>query len=269
MIPVDAAIARFRRDLVVSNLLRVGLFAVAFVSLFGAPWLGFHGEGVIALVVVSLIWMTLSYRSLQGSRLAADSPALIATGQFDRAESIIETGLRSFSLFRTAKLLSLHHLALLRHAQQRWRETSLLCQALVRQKMRGLPGLARSTRLLLADSLLQMGEVRGAYEAMAGLQGVALSLHESLTLQLLQLDYCSRVNGWDAMLDSVRLKVQMSELMPTVNAARSQAYLALAAQKKGRYELAQWLRRRAELLAPVDEIAAQRPLLAALFRENW
>jgi hypothetical protein len=269
MIPVDAAIARFRRDLAVSTLLRLGLFAVAFGCLFAAPWLGFRGDGVVALMVVGMVWMTLSYRSVQGSRLAADSPALIATGQFDRAETIIETGLRSFSLFRTAKLLSLHHLALLRHAQQRWRETALLCQALIRQKLRGLPGLAHSTRLLLADSLLQMDEVRGAYEAMVGLQGVALSLHESLTLQLLQLEYCSRVSGWDAMLDAVRLKVQMSELMPTVNAARSQAYLAMAARKKGRIELSLWLRRRAELLATADEISAQRPLLAAMFRENW
>ena len=48
--------------------------------------------------------------------MAADSPSLIASGQFDEAEQEIEKVIRSFWLFRSVKLLSLHHLAVLRHA---------------------------------------------------------------------------------------------------------------------------------------------------------
>ena len=87
----------------------------------------------MTVVGVGGIWLLLSYRSTRGSSLAADSPLLIATGQFDEAEEHIERVLRSFSLFRAVKLLSLHHLAVLRHAQRRWRESAILSKELLHQ----------------------------------------------------------------------------------------------------------------------------------------
>jgi hypothetical protein len=59
----------------------------------------------------------------------------------------------------------------------------------------------------------------------------------------------------------------MCELMPPINAARSQALLALAAYKLNRAELARWLRRRSELLADPREISAGRPVLEEMFRQ--
>jgi hypothetical protein len=79
------------------------------------------------------------------------------------------------------------------------------------------------------------------------------------------LDYASRIGAWQAMMSSIGTKVQLSELMPTANAARSQALLALAAKKMQRHDLSQWLRRRAELLADPAEIVAERPFLNELF----
>ena len=38
------------------------------------------------LVGIAMVWLALSYRSVKGQRMAADSPMLIATGQFDDAE---------------------------------------------------------------------------------------------------------------------------------------------------------------------------------------
>ena len=67
-------------------------------------------------------------------------------------------------------------------------------------------------------------------------------------------------------LQGVGGKVQMCELMPRLNAARSQALLAAAAFKTNRIELAQWLRRRAQLLAEPQEIAAGLPGLEEIFR---
>ena len=75
---------------------------------------------------------------MKGSRLAANSPSLIAAGQFDLAEYQIEQSLQNFSLFRTSKLLSLHHLAVLRHAQRRWADAAELCSALLRQRLGSL-----------------------------------------------------------------------------------------------------------------------------------
>jgi hypothetical protein len=264
MLPVDVAITRFRRDLTIAALLRTLLLAAAAACVLAGPVFG-RDEGMIVLMVVGGIWVLLSYHSMQGTRIAADSPSLIAAGEFDRAESHIDLALRSFSLFRTAKLLNLHHLALLRHAQHRWRESALLCQAVLVQKVGNLQGLARTTLLLLADSMLQLGDLKGAFDAMGRLYRYRLSLGEALTLQMLQLDYGSRIGAWESMLQGIGVKVQMSELMPRLNAARSQAFLSLAAYKSGRLELANWLRRRAELLAEPKEIAADRPALEEVF----
>jgi hypothetical protein len=161
----------------------------------------------------------------------------------------------------------MHHLALLRHAQRRWRESTLLCQAVLAQ--RSAPGLARSTLLMMADSMLQMNDLAGAFGALGELCRQRLSLHEALALQLLQLDYGWRVGAWEPMLSGVGAKLQMAELMPSVNAARSQAYMAVAALKTGRRDLAVWLRRRAELLADMQEITTDRPALRDLFAQAW
>jgi len=269
MIPVDAAISRFRRDLTIAALLRALLLSGALACVLAGPMLGLHTPGMFILLIIGTIWILLSYRSMQGTRLAADSPSLIAAGQYEQAEARIDTALRSFSLFRAAKLQSLHHLALLRHAQRRWRETAMLCQALLAQKPGGLGRLPRATLLLMADSSLQMGDLGGAFEATNRLYQYRLTLNEALALQALQLDYGSRVGAWEQMLKGVGTKTQMSELMPPANAARSQALLALAAWKLGRLPLARWLRRRAELLADPQEICADRPALAEMFKENW
>ncbi|HEX4056273.1 MAG TPA: hypothetical protein VHX86_18585 [Tepidisphaeraceae bacterium] len=265
MLPVDVAITRFRRDLTIAAVLRALLVAAAIGCCVAGPVFG-H-DGMFVLVFVGAVWMLLSYRSMQGTRIAADSPSLIAAGEFERAENHIDTALRSFSLFRTAKLLSLHHLALLRHAQRRWRESALLSQAVLSQKLGNLNGLARTTLLLLADSMLQLGDLKGAFDAMNRIYRYRLSLGEALTLQMLQLDYGSRIGAWESMLQGVGGKVQMAELMPTLNAARSQAFLSLAAHKSGRLDLASWLRKRAQLLAEPKDIASDRPILEEVFRQ--
>ncbi|MGD1276601.1 MAG: hypothetical protein ABR964_05185 [Tepidisphaeraceae bacterium] len=267
MISVDGVIARFRRDLALAALLRAALMVGAAVCLLGGPMLGLSGDGLVPLILIGAVWIVLSYRSMVGARLASDSPSLIAAGNFEQAEKQIDSVLRSFSLFRTAKLLGLHHLALLRHAQRRWRESALLCQALLGQ--RGIADLSRSTLLLMADSTLRLGDLRGTLWALDALYRQRLGLAEALALQLLQLDYGSRIGAWEQMLSCVGVKVQLSELMPSINAARSQAFLALAAYKAGRMELARWLRRRVELLADAPEIAADRPILAEMLAQAW
>jgi hypothetical protein len=266
MLPVDLAITRFRRDLTIAALIRLALLFAAILCIVAQPVFGLHENWMLFLLLVGGVWVILSYRSMQGTRIAADSPSLIAAGEFERAERHIDAALRTFSLFRTAKILNLHHLSVLRHAQQRWRESILLSQAVLSQKLNTLPGLARSSLLLLADSMLQIGDLTGAFAAMTRLYRYRLDLGEALNLQFLQLDYGWRIGAWESMLQAVGSKVQMCELMSPLDAARSQALLATAAFKTHRPELAQWLRRRAELLADPKDIAAGRPILEEMFR---
>src|SRR5262249_31216298 len=148
MLVVESVISRFRRDLTISALLRTILLFAAVACILAGPVFGKANDGTFLLMLVIGVWIALSYQSMRGTRLAADSTSLIAAGEYDQAEGHIDGALKSFSLFRTTKLLSLHHLALLRHTQHRWRETRLLCQAILSQNLGRLQGLARSTRLL-------------------------------------------------------------------------------------------------------------------------
>jgi hypothetical protein len=265
MISAESAIHRFRRDLTVSTLLKTVLVAVALLAIVVGPFVGGAFDGSLVLIVVGAVWLVLSYRSVRGSRMAADSPSLIASGQFEVAEQHIVDSLHSFSLFRTVKLLSLHHLALLRHAQQRWQETAMLCRALLRHRLGPASGLGKSTHLILADSLLEMGDVRGAYDSLAGLYQQRLTLGEALNLLGVQVDYMCRIAAWDAMLDQLPTRAQLAELMSTTRSAQTQALLALAAKKTGRGEWEQYLRRRAELLVEPAELVHRRPVLAELW----
>src|SRR5581483_10473346 len=127
MLTADTAISRCRRDLTLSAMLRFVLISLALACLFVGPLLNNSTLSGFVLTAVGVIWITLSFRSAKTSQLAQASSSLIATGQLDRAEQQIEQALRAFSLFRSNKLLSLHHLALLRHAQNRYPETAVLC----------------------------------------------------------------------------------------------------------------------------------------------
>jgi len=265
MMPAQSAISRFRRDLTLGSILNALLLGgVFFCVLLGGAFNSTGGD-LLMLILLTVIWSTLGYHSMKNSRMAASSPSLIAAGQFDLAEYQIEKSLKNFSLFRTSKLLSLHHLAVLRHAQRRWADAAELCNALLRQRLGSLVGLARQSRLVLADALLEMGDVNGSYEAIAGLYQHRLTLAEALSLLHVQLDYQWRVNAWDQMLAGLKNKVEMAELMKTANGARSQAFLALAAKRSGREGLCAWLRRRVELLVDVSELTAARPVLKELW----
>lgn len=264
MISVQAAISRIRRDLTIGALLRGFLIASAAACVL-LPLAGTRFNGAGLLVVIGALWIVLGYRSMKGSRLAADSPFLIASGRFDEAESRIDAALRSFSLFKAGKLVSLHHLALLRHAQRRWQESALLCRELLGQRLGSMVGLSKPSMLLLADDLLRLGDLRGAYESLGRLYSQRLNLAEALTLQELQLEYLACIGAFEPMVQQMGTKVQMAELMPSPHAARTQAFLALAAMKTARQALAQWLKRRVELLADPAVLVTERPLLAELW----
>ena len=262
MLPVDSTISRVRRDMTLSTLLKAALGCAVVVCIVGG---GGDNVRVVALMGIAAFWVWLSMNSVRSSRTAAESPSLIAAGQFEEAERNIEQTVRTFSLFRPVKLQALHHLALLRHAQRRWQESAVLSRALLRQRLGALQPLSRPARLLLADSLLEMNDLRGAYESIVALHRERLSLAEVLNLLSIQLDYSTRVGAWQSMLQNVMEKVQLAELMPPLIAARAQASLALAARKLGRPDMADWLRARSELLADAQQIALGRSALTELW----
>jgi hypothetical protein len=266
MISAEKAIKTLRRDLTISKVLKGLLFAALVLVPALGPKIGIQISMGTMLLILGAGWIVMGYFSARGSLMAADSPHLIASGQFDEAEEEIEKVIRSFWLLRSVKLLGLHHLAVLRHAQRQWRESALLSSALLGQRLTSLPGIARTTRLMLADSLLELGDLAGAHEALLSLYSQKLTLLEAMNLLTVQLDYESRIGAWPAMFHNIGHKIQLAELMPATSAARTQAMLALAATNVNRPDWANWLCRRAELLTDINELTTQRPILKQLWQ---
>ena len=264
MIPVDLAIYRVRRDITFGIVLK----AVLIAGLLAALVITLPAARFAALAAVGGIWIALSITSARSSRLALDSPALIATGQFEEAERLIDQAMRAFSLFGPAKLRALHQLAVLRHAQQRWQEAAAICRALLRQRLGINRGLMTPSRLILAESLLELDDLPGSYMAVRDLYSQQLSLEEVLNVLSLQTDYEAKIGAWDKLFSGAATKVQLAELMPSAPAARVQALLALAAMKSGRPDWADWLRRRCELLTDVNVLTTARPMLLELWKKG-
>jgi len=260
-----AVVSRFRRDLTLAWLLRSGMVALVVAWVLLSDTLHWDVDPMVAIMVFLGLWIVLVHRSRRATMVATAASNLIAAGQFDAAEKQLDFALRSFSVLTAAKLIGLHHLARLRHAQHNWREAALLCQALLSQRLGRLQPLSRPSRLMLADSMLRLGDVQGAYTAMVDLYDVRLPLGELLALQLLQLDYLARISAWAAMLHNIAARIQLAELMPPARSARAQALLALAAAKTGRTDLRDWLVARAARLAERQEIVSDHPTLAAWY----
>jgi hypothetical protein len=229
-------------------------------------WEGF--DAAVGLSVVFGVWVMLSITSARNSRILGPSPGLIASGQFEEAERRIDESLKAFSISRTSKLLGLHHLAVLRHRQRRWQDSATLCKAVLSQRLGAREELGRSSRLMLAAALLELGDARGAGEAVAALRDQQLALPELLSLLQVELDYQSRLGAWDRMLVGLPTKVQLAEVMPPDGAARVQALLALAAKNAGRPDWADWLRRRVELLVDVGKLTSERAALWELWKRE-
>jgi hypothetical protein len=266
MISVQEAIGRYRRDGTVSTLVK-GCFVGAVMLALMLHFLPHVIDPTLVLLMLGVLWVSLWYKTIKGSRLAAESSTLIASGRIEQAEEQIEQSLRAFSMSRSVKSMSLLNLALVRLAQKRWPDTALLCREVL-SVGKGTPEqVSKSSRLMLADSLLEMGDLRGTYEAISGLYRHRLTLGEALNLLRVQTDYLAKIGAWQDLFNGVATKVDLAELMPASNGVRVQAMLALAAKKVGRADWANWLRRRVELLIDVKELTAERPLLWELWEK--
>ncbi len=267
-VDTDRAIVRSRRQVVWGRAVHWGLLAVAVAGMVASPIFSAAGAkagsslfGLLPLVAV-VVWIALGVRSARTAALAAGAGPLVAAGLFAAAEDRVARSLDSFCLFRSPRLLGLHHLALLRSAQDRPAEAAALCRAVLRRPGAAAAGLFNGSSLLLADAGLRLNDLPTVHNCLARLWGHRVNLSESLKLLEVQLDYQSRTGAWAAMADGLAHKVEMAELMPSESAAGAQALLGLAARRTGRPAWAEWLGRRADLLADRADLVKRRPALA-------
>ena len=258
-------IPKLRRQLALSALLQNGLMTIGIIAVILSVFeLGPQNLAMGMLLGVGVSWMMLTYNSVRSAREAADIPLMIAAGEFGEAENRLAELLKKFNLFRNVRLQGLHQLVLLRHAQRRSEETVELARALLAQRLGKLGALSNSTHLILAESLLKIGDIRGTYQEIALLYDRRLALPEAIGLLRVQLDYLARIEAWEPMLYGLRERIALCELMPSADAAGCQALLALAAKRISRHDLSEWLKARALLLVDAEQLTADRPILTEL-----
>lgn len=221
---------------------------IAGIVTFLLPVLGVLSTLIAPMVLLGLwFWLTIST-----ARVGRVLPLLseLLTTDHAQAQVTLDEVLGYRPVMRWARLLTYHRLATLRHVQRRFAETVSICLCLLNQPLKGPAAAARPHLLLmLAEAQLEVGNLPGAYHALAHLQQVRLGLAESLQRLSIQTRYELSVGAYASALHRSRAKVELAELMPPAHCATMHAMLATAAQHQGQARLANWLWERTHLLA--------------------
>lgn len=275
-LPTELAIARCARQISVARVLRVALLSATFLVPLASPVLATRQSGLVGGLLlwglplaVMLLWILASVAGVRVSRLVQAAPSLIAAGLLEQAELRLAEGIRRFTLARSSKLLALHHLALLRHAQRCFADSARLAEAALARGVDSVdPQTGVSARLLVADASLELDDLSRCHAMLLGLRSRGLPLSDLLHLTALEVDYLGRIAAWREMLQDLRRRLELSELMPPAASVRAQAWLALAAAKCGDSETSEYLSRRCRLLADPGELVSDRAAFAELFGDG-
>lgn len=157
-------------------------------------------SGLIAPSVVLGLWLWLSVSTARVARSLSTFGELMAN-QPDQAENALNDMLNVRPVMRWARLLSYHRLAGLRHLQRRFSETAAICLCLLSQPLKGPAAATRPHLLLmLAEAQLEVGNLPGAYQALAHLQQTKLGLAQSLQRLAIQTRYEITIGANEAVL---------------------------------------------------------------------
>ncbi len=260
-INTESAIARTRRDAVISVVVRILLVASAIIGAI-VNAIGHETEGSIVIMVVMTILFLLAGKNAKNQRKIASVGMLIDTGRYDDAETALAESFKSFLLYKSPRLGILQNLAALRHAQRRYREAGRLAAELLQQ----LPQTSahrRTLQIMLADCALETNDLPTVHYALSQVPQ-NLPVRESLKLMELQINYYIRSGAYTMALDQLPMKVELAELLPAEPAAHLQAMLAYAAMKLNQPIWCDWLKRRVMLLTDPTRLVARTPILREL-----
>lgn len=259
-ISTSRAISLARRWQWISFLMRMGLV----VALGAAIYAYEKGGGFVVVAGMFVVWTVVSSLNARTRRLAFDAGQHIAAGEFDLAEDRLTQSLTSFTLAGSTKQFGLQQLAMLRHAQSRWADAAALARAFLSSRTSAAANDVPS-RLVLAESLLEMGDLDGVARALQDLGHQRLNLRQTLVLTQLRLDLLARRGEFGQMFQQPHVTVGQIELMPAAVGMRCHALLALAAKRLGKTKWWTWLANRAGLLGDVESLYESRPFLREVF----
>lgn len=241
----------FAKQMTIDETLRGVLIAAVVVALLSTLLLPGVAlvSGLIAPLIVLGLWLWVSISTARVARSLTSFGELMSA-EPAKAQEAIDEMLRVRPVMRWARLLSYHRLAGLRHLQRRFGETAAICLCLLNHPLKGPAAATRPHLLLmLAEAQLEVGNLPGAYHALAHLQQTRLGLAQSLQRLAIQTRYELAVGAYDSAMHRARAKVELAELMPAKHCAAMHAMLATAAGHAGQAKQSAWLWERTRLLA--------------------
>jgi hypothetical protein len=261
----DQIVHSVDRGVLVGRICRIAWFVLLTLSIVIGPAIGSSAAVTIQVVLFLAMWIGLTAGGMRQSRVAMQWPVMIAQGQIEQAEEQIDKALRGFTVLSSVKLLGLHHLARIRLSQKRWADAATLSRGLLRYPLRTMPGLSAASYQILAEASMRLGDLSTAFVALQQLRRQKLSLDQSLGVLLLETVYLARIGAWPSLMDGIKSKLRLAELMPTDAAATTQGLLAVAAQRRGREDWVNYLRSRCDLLADMSRLAAEETCLQTIW----
>jgi len=241
----------------IDGLLRKAVGAAAVAALVGLllTSAGASLAGVLALALLLGGWMALANLSAKTAHALPQLTALLDV-QPRAGEAALAQLMSRRALMRGLRLVLYHRLAMLRHRQQDFAQSSAICQSLLMTRQ---PGSAQSQRphllLMLAEARLELGDALGAYYALYELHHTPLPLHEALQRMALRTRYELVTGHAHSALQHAHQKLALAALMPAAQCGAFHSLLATAAQRSGRSDWQQWLEQRVELICSPEQVA--------------
>ena len=234
--------------------------------------LGGFGRGVFAapdadfvvLMGVGATWLALAMRASRSLRQIASAGHMAGSGRIDLAASALAAVATEFAAFRGPRLLALQNLAALAHAAGRFGAAARISEWLVRHGRSSAKGFEVRNRLVLADSVLMLGNLSGAYDQLQWLHAADLTEADQFAVLPTACYYEVAVGRWDCLAAAAKARAARAVLLPAPQAAATLGCLALGMQNLQRPDCRDWLWTQALLLIDRDAVVSRFPLLAPL-----
>lgn len=219
--------------------------------------------GVFVIITTGLVWFLLVMRSLNQGHFLRQAALLISQGHALQAVPFLAMVLEQFSVFRLPKLIALQYLMELAYAQKDAPAAARLADEIIRHGLSWRKGLARRACLVLADSLMQMGDADTASRTLARLHGQTLTVHQRLQLLPILLRWQMMNGRYTEAVADLEEKVQLAALLNCEQACLVHVLLATAAARRGLCQISRFLLRRAGLHYNLETLARNNPSVAS------
>lgn len=240
---------RLRRRLAVDAAMRYAVIAIVVLGV-AIVW-GFDDLSpmVTVLLVVGVVAAWVLAGVVNGRVMQQfDRVLMLIERDPAEAEDLLARLMDQRGLMRWVRLVLYQRMAMLRHRAERFDESAAIARAMLSYPLGPAEPARANLLLLLVEADLKRADVHGAYAALAQLAAMNLPILERVQRMALQTRYEVMLGADARALYDLDRKIALAELMPPAQCGAWHANVAVAAGRAQRGDLADWLRRRAQLL---------------------